>query len=753
MKYKLNIYFKNTENFEISISNFFSSLEKICKILSKQFIYYNNVGLEEFNPKSINCFIEISVVTNNSKLDYFISKMINDYPFITNYILKKDCDTSTEETISITQNQLNDIIDNIDKLFYIRKDLDDNLKHLDSNKKEHISNTLKNLSLTKYNLKSSVLSLRFVDLTTEFEEIKNILIDYAKSYGIDFKIHFNTNDIELDKLIYSKLKNSLISILSLFINEELELKQKNIEYTNAIISINCYQELNEFKLNISNNHLKFYNDFDIYTQIFENDFSYNCVDIAKQEKEMTLINYNNTIKQLNGRIYIDENCNIVTNIKLDFLKLFALIIKIDFTHYAIDKTYIEDIIEFDNSSIFELDNNRYYGYKNYKFPILNEISNPKNILIVKIDNNRYAYPVHRILYEEKIFATQLSAGNSMILGYSLLKDTKKAHILNLKSILLEKKMKKNTKLTIKKDIDTIDKLLNFILRVKNAEKEDFQICVKYLNTIENDTFYLKILNYYDLISLIRKLFIYIDKNRMIFYEYKYILFSAISNLKKFYIYYLNFDDYKNDELDKVFNQIKSEIEAIIETKNENKSYYYIKIQLDTNIPFFYLSRKMILLNLKEFGKPYNYTPETLDDDISDYFILEYRVEKEKNIQEIFEKIKSQDEAIVSYEINKLNSNNNLYNLKFYVEQDLNEHSCLMINDFKFLDILHYKNYYDTYIESKNQRYLLENLIKLKNKDIELISLKKINDREVNVFLPSGLNINNIDKIKKFYSIY
>lgn len=236
---------------------------------------------------------------------------------------------------------------------------------------------------------------------------------------------------------------------------------------------------------------------------------------------------------------------------------------------------------------------------------------------------------------------------------------------------------------------------------------------------------------------------------MLFNEYKYILYSVITNLEKAYIYFLNNNNTIDPELDKIILKNKYELEKIIESKNQNKIYYYIKITLDTNIPFFYLSRKMILINLLNYGKPYNYAPETLDDDSVSNFILEYRLDNKFNIYDIFEKIKKEDDAILNYEIHKLDSNNNLYNLRFYVQDKLNEHSCLILNniDFKFIEIFHYNNYYDTYIESKNQNYLLKNLIKLKNDNILLVLLKKINDREAKIFLPSGLNINNIDKIK------
>ncbi|WP_067141446.1 hypothetical protein [Oceanivirga salmonicida] len=304
---------------------------------------------------------------------------------------------------------------------------------------------------------------------------------------------------------------------------------------------------------------------------------------------------------------------------------------------------------------------------------------------------------------------------------------------------------------LENDKEILHELVDFLLKVVNPNIEDFQECIKKINKLENDTFFLSNLRDIDILSTIKRVFHIIDRDKTTYYEYKYILFTILSRLEKLYNNYIEKGIGENDNITKVLEEeilkYQEEINEIIAKRNIKKQYYYIKVELDTKVPYFYLSRRTILLNLLEYGKPYNYTPSTLDDDAYEYFILDFRINDETNVNKLFEKLKKSDNAILNYSIFKIESNNNLYNLKFYIKEEINKYSCLFLEGFKFIDIIHYSNFYDTYIESKNQRYLLEDVFKIKNKEINLITMKKISDREVKIFLPNGIKNDNIDKIK------
>lgn len=313
-------------------------------------------------------------------------------------------------------------------------------------------------------------------------------------------------------------------------------------------------------------------------------------------------------------------------------------------------------------------------------------------------------------------------------------------------------MDKKIQKMILKDLSIIKELIDFLLKISNPEITDFQFCVKKLNELENDTFVLQNIYDIDTLSLLKKTFSLIDRNKTTYYEYKTNVFKCLKFFENLYINYLELgiDEQKKNitEIENDICVVSKNILNIINQKNKVKNYYYIKICLDKKVPYFYLSRRTILLNLFEYGNPYNYTPNILDDDNYEYFILDYKVDKSVNVDNIFKKLKNDDDAIITYELYKLNIDHNIYNLKFYINDKINETSCLLLADFQFLDIIHYKDYYDTYIESKNQRYILETLLKINNSNITLVTLKKFSDKEVRIFLPAGINVKNITKVKE-----
>ncbi|WP_068268680.1 hypothetical protein [Caviibacter abscessus] len=305
---------------------------------------------------------------------------------------------------------------------------------------------------------------------------------------------------------------------------------------------------------------------------------------------------------------------------------------------------------------------------------------------------------------------------------------------------------------LENDIKIIREISDFLLKIVNPEEIDFQICIKKINKLENDTFSLTNIHDIDLLSNIKKIFLNIDRNKFLFFEFKYDLFSVLSKIEQLYSSYKDIgikqDNSKIKKIESELIDYDKKFSNDLYIKNKDKTYYYIKITLDTSVPYFYLSRKNILNHLREYGKPYNYIPISLDDDSYNYFILDYKVDNSINVQEIFENLKKIDDAIIKYTLFKVNNENNIYNIKFFINEKINEHSCIMINTLNFIDLIHYKDFYDTYVEAKNQIHIINKLLNLKNENINLILLKKISDRESKIFLPNGITKNNITKIKK-----
>lgn len=297
---------------------------------------------------------------------------------------------------------------------------------------------------------------------------------------------------------------------------------------------------------------------------------------------------------------------------------------------------------------------------------------------------------------------------------------------------------------LKKDLELLKETKDYLLRINNTSTIHLKKYIKKINKVENDTFFLTNLKDIDILSSIKKLLEQIDKNNQLFNKYKYLLFNVLSRLEDLYTCYILNENYEKVELE--LNSLEKEITEIITKKNSNKKYYYIKIKLNKKIPYFYLSRRIILINISKYAKAYNYVPLSLDDDSYDYFIIDVRADKNTNILDVMKKLKDLDEAILDYKIYQVVDNNSLYNIKFYTTN-----SCLLLNE-EFVDSISYKDFYDCYIECKNQREAIEKILDITNNSIYLISLKKISDREVKLFLPQGLNSSNIKNIKEQINI-
>lgn len=97
---------------------FFKLIDNKYKILSKEYIFYDNTNFENYNPKSINSYIELEINSNSREFETEFSDLCTNYSFIKNFTINQfGYNLSNDQTISITPDQLNRLVDNIDKLF------------------------------------------------------------------------------------------------------------------------------------------------------------------------------------------------------------------------------------------------------------------------------------------------------------------------------------------------------------------------------------------------------------------------------------------------------------------------------------------------------------------------------------------------------------------------------------------------------------------------------------------------------------
>lgn len=432
MLYKLTITFKKDYDIEkINILDFFKNIKESFNVISKEYVFLdNNVSFNDYVPDKINCFLEFIISFDGNNIDELIKKFLSDFDFILDYILIKLSEVeSKKDEFSINSSQINNLVNNIDKLFYIRKDLQEMSRFIRKDKKDEYYRLIKNLSLTKYYLKDETFNLRMINVTNELKNIQSRLVEYAKTFGIDFQLNYDINNtITMDKILFFAIKPSLISLLYAFIHEENEKRQKNIEKKEFIVSINFIQDFNKIKIIINNPNIQ-YNL--AYTNIAKNDF----YSIKENELELSFLNYKHIIESKDGRLYIDEDSNIVTKLPLNFLTLNCYIIKTALGYFAIDKTKVINVFKYNKDNVVSINTVKYFKISSFEMPILNSVTNPKFAIQICIKLQNFILLVNDVLYEEKIFVRPIENDNNNFIGECLLKDTKKAYILNLASYL------------------------------------------------------------------------------------------------------------------------------------------------------------------------------------------------------------------------------------------------------------------------------------------------------------------------------
>lgn len=432
MLYKLTITFKKDYDIEkINILDFFKNIKESFNVISKEYVFLdNNVSFNDYVPDKINCFLEFIISFDGNNIDELVKKFLSDFDFILDYILIKLSEVeSKKDEFSINSSQINNLVNNIDKLFYIRKDLQEMSRFIRKDKKDEYYRLIKNLSLTKYYLKDETFNLRMINVTNELQNIQSRLVEYAKTFGIDFQLNYDINNtITMDKILFFAIKPSLISLLYAFIHEENEKRQKNIEKKEFIVSINFIQDFNKIKIIINNPNIQ-YNL--AYTNIAKNDF----YSIKENELELSFLNYKHIIESKDGRLYIDEDSNIVTKLPLNFLTLNCYIIKTALGYFAIDKTKVINVFKYNKDNVVSINNVKYFKISSFEMPILNSVTNPKFAIQICIKLQNFILLVNDVLYEEKIFVRPIENDNNNFIGECLLKDTKKAYILNLASYL------------------------------------------------------------------------------------------------------------------------------------------------------------------------------------------------------------------------------------------------------------------------------------------------------------------------------
>ncbi|WP_068449079.1 hypothetical protein [Caviibacter abscessus] len=460
MNYKIKIFLKK----DIDLSNnkvmeFIDTFNEKFDVLDENFIFYENNSIEYYNELKLNCYLNYHINAKNQK---DISLFLETYNFIDKFNITVENNLKNNEDIVINTKQIDKLVNSIDKLFFIRKEFQEMTKYLDEEKKEKYSKLLKELSLTKYFLKKETVNLRIVDLEEQLNKMDKTLKEYGQLFGLDLKLNFKIVDLKLDKILFFNIKSALIDVIYNIILAEVDRKNIELNYSkNNVFNIYLLlkQEFNQLKIEISaHNHKLNYNKIierfleqkiieesnvysknEIYNMMFTNDFLASSKDYEIKERELALLNFYNTSKNLNGKMYIRRNENdeitYVAKIPLQFLILNATIVKIKENYYAIETKCIEDISDFFITNTFTINNFMYYKNKEAELPIINMYNEAIKALTVVIKNQRHVFLTDDLLYQEQIFVRPLQVDSNMYIGDCLLKDNKRAYIIDFNKYL------------------------------------------------------------------------------------------------------------------------------------------------------------------------------------------------------------------------------------------------------------------------------------------------------------------------------
>ena len=295
----------------------------------------------------------------------------------------------------------------------------------------------------------------------------------------------------------------------------------------------------------------------------------------------------------------------------------------------------------------------------------------------------------------------------------------------------------------------VEEVIKRIVKIDQVENIDFRDDIRLMNRIENSSFLVKDKKVSILTSTLKKFFQIMEKKKVLFYEYKYDLLDCLTDLLKA----LQVSEKNEERPQTVLNEYGklddhiSFFENIILKLNEKKRYYYIKIILDKTKPLFFLTRNIFLDFLKQYGNPYNYTPQDLSNEEYDYFILDFKLNEEiSNFDEIIENY--MDNAIKKINITKIGESESIYNIKFYYKENKNEIPKEIKENFNLLDSVCYYNLIDSYIIEDDEVIISDILFDKYLGDLELVTFKRFNERDSRILILLDMKKENLNKIKQ-----
>lgn len=457
--YILEIHFKDNIDFKIiDLNEVEKILENSIYFLEKEYIFYDKKNIDSYNSLKLNMYIRVNYEEEPREVKNKLEKL--EYIKSINLFLEKSYLENNDINISI--NSIDNVLNKIDDIYFITKNLLNFSNCIEEKYKKEYLNNLQKLSNLKYELKRDVFQLRIIDIEKEINIIYKKVEDYRRLLGIDIKLEFSSNNIKLDKLLFDKIKKTLIDVLYssvLFFSEisnnvknkfklKLNFYQLEDELIIEIIEMGRSLDINEIvenakKINLINENKL--SEKEILHLTLDKNYVNSFSSLDDKEKIINYIKLNNIVKEKRGSIDLENKeskyIKYIIKIPLDIIYYNALVFCENKKTYVINKELIIDIFDFDKTNLFELNSYKYYKYdeKNIIYislPIEKSIDlKNRKALLVKVNNFYFVTDIEdtKIYYEDIYFYK--SNESKIYMGECLLKSIRRARILDMENIL------------------------------------------------------------------------------------------------------------------------------------------------------------------------------------------------------------------------------------------------------------------------------------------------------------------------------
>lgn len=408
--YLLEIHFKKSFVDKINLQEIEKIILSNCNIIEKKQILYSN---EKFSIDKVSSYLNIYIDDKPLKLEQELKKI----EYIKSFKIQKEDKIEDNIEIEVNLKEINGLINNIDKLYYIRKKIKSSLKDVKSNELE---NTLEELSTLKYNLKRNVFRLKMVNIKKEISKIELSILEYINFLNLKTSFKINYDNIFVDKILFKKIKSKLLDLIYEILSSNktssmtLNIRQEIYNFVIDIIIDMPKEDIdriysNAVKLNILSEDIKYY-DNEILKCIFDKRYINSIMDETVKEKNLIYTRYYNLMESLNSNIDVqkyDDKFKIETKIPLETIYINGFVFEENLKSYVINKEEIIDIFDFDIENIIELNGYKYYKYKDKKIIYTNlpiEKENCERLgLLLKINTLYTIVDVSKKYYEEEIY--------------------------------------------------------------------------------------------------------------------------------------------------------------------------------------------------------------------------------------------------------------------------------------------------------------------------------------------------------------